>query len=359
MAGLVTLYRLSILAIGLTLALPNSALGAENQVKVSGQGEQIPLSLDVLPEDSYVLQGFQGRVRVIPDEGAQSLRVFVRPRQAESSSALMQRHQEEWGVSLERKSNVIQIEVQTPQSKDLWHEILAKESAAPHFDLEIRAPLRPLDVHWRRGEIEVRSWSAALSVFSHEAQTLIVGGQGVLNIHQQLGEVRVIQREGPLDLNTFSARVRLEKLSGDIRVDNFAGQTEIFENEGEIFLAGFEATQKVVGGRGRIEFKHQRSPLRVENFAGDLRGESEQGEVVASLRGEANVRVITKEAAVNLSLPGSGASVNLGSQEGAIDSPGFLRVDQMPHLRTARGRLRGGERGSVYVRTESGEIRLR
>ncbi len=330
--------------------------------------ELAPLSIEILPEDSYLVRGFHGRVRVLAQPDSDQLIVRMRQSGLDAPAAgapassmrnpLMRRHMDEWHFSLSRQGSVVELLITSPQSKDLWQKMLADESLWPRFDLEILAPSRPMDIVWRKGPIQVKGWQAPLNLHSQSGDVLVEDSQGALVVTHQMGSVKVLRHQGQVQMSTFNGVLSLERVVGRIEVENFSGETSVAQSEGEVILAGFEARQSVVGGSGRIEFNNQRSPLRVEGFSGELRGESVQGEVVASLRGEVNVRVLTKEAAVHLQLPGSGARVNIGSQAGNIQSPSFLRVDQFPNLRVARGRLRGSDGGQVYVRTESGAIRL-
>jgi hypothetical protein len=111
--------------------------------------------------------------------------------------------------------------------------------------------------------------------------------------------------------------------------------------------------------KGNLDFKNGNAPLRIDRFEGELRGQSGQGPVIAEIEGEADVRVRSQEGAVNLKLPESGAWVNLGTNEGQMQVPSFLKVTRLPSEQLRTGRLHGSNGGSVFVRTTSGEIRIR
>ena len=57
---------------------------------------------------------------------------------------------------------------------------------------------------------------------------------------------------------------------------------------------------------------------------------------------------------------GSGASVNLVTQEGELLGPSFLQVTHEGSTKTIRGRLRGeAGKGSLIVRSQDGSIILK
>ena len=71
------------------------------------------------------------------------------------------------------------------------------------------------------------------------------------------------------------------------------------------------------------------------------------------------MRIQSKEGNVNLTLPNSGASVNVATAEGQLVLPAFLAVTRSPNLKSSKGKLRGEVAGSVFVRTTEGNIRIK
>lgn len=229
----------------------------------------------------------------------------------------------------------------------------------PKYDLRLMGPSIPLSINWHEGQIRVEKLQADLQITAQKADVGVGGGKGELKITNLEGRVLVRDHKGELHVDSYLATVEIENLEGQLDLENFTGESKIQTVSGNVMLSSYRGSTRVAGVKGRMEFKNGVSPLHIENFEGELRGRSAQGPVFADVRGEADVRVETAEGQVNLRLPASGAWVNLGTAEGSLAVPGFLKLTRLQSQQIRTGRLRGSNGGSVFIRTGSGDIRIK
>lgn len=317
-----------------------------------------PLTMELEKEDEIHIRGFDGSVKLVGRSQGRQLVVSVKQINSDKAPRSVRNTFDEWLFSLQRKGKVIEIEVRSPPSKQAWRQLLMN-GGMPKFEIHVMAPAVPARIGWKSGSVEVSNWSAPLHILNEEGRTLVTGGKGPLKVVAQEGPLSVSGRDGVISLENYIGKVGVGRVKGQLTVENFAGDTVISESDAQIYLSSFRGTTEVKGGSGRVEFENERSTLKVSGFKGDLKGSSGQGAVVAQLVGDADVRVSTQEGSVSLRLPNSGASVNAGTEEGAMYLPQSLQLTRLPNLKLMRGRLHGKNKGYVHIRTKSGDIRLR
>lgn len=316
-----------------------------------------PLRLLVQAGDEITIKGFQGNVEYIPKDGATDLVVQVS--RSNMNSEKQEVAADEWQFTMKRKDGRIQIQVESPQSKQAWSEILMTGAAQPRFDLKIVGPSLPMKVNWQQGSFKTSKFNNTLHVNLLKGRTEILGGEGELRVDSQSGFVKVLNRKGNVEVETYDGKVEISGIEGDVAVDNFVGDSQVVAVDGGLKLLSYKGKTTASKVKGRLEFKNGNSPLHIDNLQGELRGKTMQGPVFAAINGEANVRVESEEGQISLRLPASGAWVNLGTEEGALRVPNFLKLTRLPRQQIRTGRLRGSVGGSVFVRTTSGDIKLR
>ena len=100
--------------------------------------------------------------------------------------------------------------------------------------------------------------------------------------------------------------------------------------------------------------------MKITRLKGGVRGESKQGPIWLSSLGEVDIHIEGGLGDIHLDLPSaSAAKVDLGSVKGKIHAPKHLTSRQLKGLRVINGKLKGKEPGSVYVRTNSGQVFLK
>lgn len=317
-----------------------------------------PLIMEVLPNDSLVIQGFEGGVKVIAGPSkSKEIQIRLKQENPEKLSAEAKSVLDEWHLSVQRKGDLIEVAIRSPQSKSIWSKLLL--GGIPQFYLEISAPAMPLEIAWRKGPVWIENWDTRMSVHLLSGGLSVVGGKGDARLSNGEGHIKVNDREGNLFIDSFKANLNATNCKGKMEISNFSGMTQMAKLNGHLFMNTSMGKVKLSGLVGRLDFENLDADLDLDGLQGEIRGQNREGSLSLDLKGEADVRIQSKEGPVSLRLPNSGASVNLGTAEGQLYVPNFLEVKRLPNLKWTRGRLRGEQPGSVYVRTIEGNIRIR
>ncbi len=310
-----------------------------------------PFSIEVQKGDRVRIKGFRGDVTYVVKEAAPQLTVQITNAKKEMD--------DNWQFSMRRQDDAILVMVDGPQSKQAWADMMADSKLQPVLNLTIVGPSLPLQLNWQEGKFSTRDLKAEALVNLLAGEVDIQGGEGAIRVDAQKGLVKILKHQGSVDVDTYEARVEVGESRGDVTVNNFIGATRVTQMEGALSLLSYKGDTRISRVKGSLAFKNGNSPLHIENLRGDLRGRSMQGPVYASIEGEANVRVESEEGPVNLRMPGSGAWVNLATEEGSLQVPSFLKLTRLPSRKIRTGKLRGDYGGHIFVRTTSGDIRLR
>ncbi len=315
-----------------------------------------PLSLQVEKGDRLEVSGFNGKVLVTVAEKAQGVTVQLKQINPEGGDVL---DVDEWLFSMQKQERVVQVHVRSPQSKATWAKMLAQNNTQPRFELAIQMPSLPTEVSWREGDVTIQGLKNELKIYAHSGNVNVINHQARVQVNHQKGVIRLRAIKGDADVDTYSGKVVVDGLEGVLKLKNFNGASDILKVNGQVDFVTYDGKLKVSGGKGRVEYANEKGKISLDKFEGQVRGVSEQGSLSATLVGASNVRVTSKEGAVSLRMLNSSASINAGSKEGALNTPQYLRLTRLPNLRLVRGKLRGKNPGQVYVRTESGSIRIR
>lgn len=317
-----------------------------------------PVKMALETGDVVQIKGYKGAVELVSKPAVKDVTVEVVQITPDNVSEEYKALLDEWQFQLRREGNIVHISVDGPTTKELWNQTLVS-GVAPEFNLRVTLPSVPVEVNWGEGKIISNDHNGSLRVTQTKGDVLIAGGEGDLRVANQEGLIRVKNRAGSVDIDAYLAKVELESLSGQVQLENFTGESKVEKIEGALTVTSFRGTTKVASVKGRLEFKNGNSPLHIDDFQGELRGKSLQGPVFAEIRGEADVKVESQEGAVNLKLANSGAYVNLGTSEGSLLVPNFLKLTRSANQQIRTGRLRGSHGGSVFVRTTTGDVRVR
>jgi hypothetical protein len=318
-----------------------------------------PFTVPIESGDRFVVSGFHGSVKMIADPAARQMTIQLKHVVPHDLPKSLIEASDEWLFSLKRENQQILAQVGSPISKAVWAKLLAQPKAMPEFHLIVRGPSVPTTLSWQSGSIEIEGWKAPIEATLLAAQVKISGGEGVIELSQQTGEVAVSQHNGPVALDTYDVKASIRGVAGDLDVQNFKGRTDVAACEGKVEIQSYSGEFEVSKGKGQIHFESERGRLAISGYEGDLDSETDIGSVRAVLVGQSRVKIKTRQGNVSLRMPNSGANVNVGSEKGYLNVPKHLRYTRLPNLRLMTGRLKGKNSGRVYVRTETGEIRLR
>ncbi|MCM2281675.1 MAG: DUF4097 domain-containing protein [Bdellovibrionaceae bacterium] len=325
--------------------------------------------LEVREGDRVHLTGVNGSVRLIPVTKALLPAVApaagavpngllrVRKVLSDKAPARVLEGFDQWTFTVRRDESVWRIEVKGPDAKSDWEAQL--KAGFPEFQFEIESPSVPVEVYFREGRFEAQNWKAPLVVQVNEGQARLAKNEGPLRIQLQRGEVRVDGHKGRIEIDGFNPKIQLSNIEGDLNLDNFAGESALQTLKGSLQLRAFSG-QTVAGNiGGGCDFELGRGSLSLQGLEGGLRGQLDNGSVSAKLSGEPEVNIESQEGSVSLRLPAdSGAQVRLQTEEGSLQAPSQLGTSKTSTQKFVTGRLSGSGKGSIFVKTKTGNVRL-
>lgn len=353
-------WFLLVLLLFVTVVSPQWFFRLDKRVAAAAVLDYKPLIMAVQPQDRLVIQGFEGKVKVMAARGGakdKELEIRLKQENPERLSSEAKAVLDEWHFSLQRKGDVIEAAIRSPQSKSSWSKLL--QGGSPQFYLEVISPSMPLEISWRKGQVVVENWDSSVSAYLLHGSLHLQGGKGEATLKNGEGEIKISDRQGGVSADSFNAKLLVNQVKGKMELANFSGESYLQDLEGNVLLTTTSGKVQAKGLKGRLEFHNLRSTVDIKQLDGELRGQNGAGSFSVELVGESDARIQSKEGNVNLSLPHSGASVNLGTSEGQMYLPSYLQVTRQPNLKWTRGRLRGDKKGSIYVRTTEGNIRLK
>jgi hypothetical protein len=322
------------------------------------QPQMNPVKIFLQAGDQVSVKGFRGEVLYTVDEKAKDITVSMTQQSQPKNPQKVLKYQDEWQFSFKRNESEIQIFIDGPASKQAWSEILISNEI-PEYYLKITGPSVPLNINWNVGRINVQNLNSELHIVAQKADIQVNKGEGDLDLTTQEGLIKVKDHKGKVTIDSYLAKVDVSNLDGQLKLENFTGESLVQNINGQMELSSFKGSTRIAGLTGRLDFKNGNSSLYIEKFEGELRGRSGQGAIYADVLGEADVRLESAEGPVNLKLASSGAWVNLGTAEGALAVPNFLKLTRMPAQQIRTGKLHGTKSGSVFVRTTTGDIRIK
>ena len=343
------------LAVSCCVLFSGLSSAEEDQLSNSYQ----PLAVPVESGDRLVISGYKGSVKLVADPQAKQMTVKLKHVTSKGLPADLKETEDEWLFSLKRDEGKILAQVGSPVSKSVWAKFLAQPKFMPEFHLIVKGPSLPVVLSWQSGPIQIEGWQASMEMNLIDSKVSLSNSKGVMDLSQQTGALSVSSHEGPISVDTYDVAARFNGLKGDLIVKNFTGRTDVEKAEGKVEILSYSGQFEVNKGKGQINFESERGRIAVTGYEGDLNSETDIGSVRAVLVGKSRVKIKTRQGNVSLRMPNSGANVNVGTEKGYLNVPKHLRFTRLPNLRLMTGRLKGKNSGRVFVRTESGEIRLR
>jgi hypothetical protein len=346
----------------LGLALSASANGAGKQFDLRKQTTFKDLTVEVTANTRVYISGIKGTVRLVSTSGQMSEPVLhVHKSVAESAPAWAQDLFENLSYTVRSEGDGLFIEGKFSDAKSSVETWWASEAPELHFDLEI--PARSIEVALRTGSIQVQNWKAPLAIFLVEGSARIDSGDGIAKLQIQQGDIRVDKHRGHIDLDTYAAKMAMTDVDGDISIANFNGDSSLSKVHGTLQIQASAGAVSIAKGSGTIDFETMRSGLVIQEFEGAIHGQAEDGSITASVLGEADVEIHSKQAPVAVHLPpGSSATLKLRSEDGAIIVPEPLKAAKSGEAKVVQGRMPASVaaiKGNVTVSTQTGTIRVR
>ena len=234
-----------------------------------------------------------------------------------------------------------------------------------------------------------------VQIISRHGDISVAGRDGEVNINSQHGDVSVQDVSGDVKLNLEKSSARVEQINGDVHIDGRLNEVTVTDVKGTLQLDGeFQESVKLARISKNVNFKSSRTDLefaridgeldldsddlhadqlagpvhlttrskqvRLEQVAGDLRLQDENGDVDVSMRSLGNVQIESRKGDIRLSVPDkSGFRVDARTRDGEIQSDfGELKIENGDRESKASGNVGNGTAHVVLNNEHSGiEIR--
>jgi hypothetical protein len=294
------------------------------------------------------IAGFKGQVTFIPTTDAKII--------VDAKTKVDEALQSPWRPIIEVTADGwLQIIVNGPPSKADWRSL-----TIPALDLEVRSPSLPVQLIWKEGDVSFKDWKATVEVTSHRGRIILDGGKDVAKLSTLEGDVTVSNHQGRVKLDNYNAKVMLSQVEGSMQLENFSGHMTVDKSKGDISLRASKGRSEVRDHKGRLEFDLAQGDVSINNLEGAIRGQADQGQVTATIKGPADMKVRTDAAKVTvLVAKASGARVDLGTQDGNFSVTFPMRYDRIEKMKIMKGQLSGKDGGLIFVRTQSGDVRMK
>lgn len=337
------MFKASLAAIGFITALTQIAGAAERLADVPAKSLK-----------GIRISGFKGNLNFIGLDADPEAKT-AKPSANLTIDATSKSDDADWKPVVENIDGWIQISIQGPSSKSDWRNL-----QIPAVDLDVRGPSVPLILTWKEGDLTIKNWKASANLTHHDGKILSEGGQAAFKITAQQGDVTVNGHTGRFSLDNYNAKVSLKAIEGGMSLENFSGNLNVDSSKGEISLKTGKGKSQIVSHKGGIDFDLSQGEILISGLEGPIRGQAESGQVTAEIKGTPDLKIRGEAAKVSVLVPKtSGARVDLGTQDGNFSIAFPLKYDRVDKFKLMKGSLAGSGGGSVFVRTKSGDIRLK
>lgn len=265
---------------------------------------------------------------------------------------------EDWHLLIERRKNVLHIEVFNVLSGIAWRKHLRQESW-PEFDIEIEGPPRNLRLGWREGSIVLRQWKAEVEASLLQGKFHAVDGTGRWRLNLGETDVRMSGFSGNLFLRGERGPVWFNSFRGQLNLNWMDGLIDLRKMQGAINVDLLKTDLRVREGRGNWTIKAKRGDSVLSGFSGQLRAEGVASDWTISAASESVIQVFTREGAVKVRWLEGRPSVFLSSRKGKIEVPKPLQAEDRDGFSIVEKNLGSKASGRLLVRTGSGPISFR
>ncbi len=307
---------------------------------------------------AFATRPLAGEGATLADPGANAV-LRVRKVMSDKLGAKGNEIFDQWAYTVHRDENVVRIESKGPESRTDWSNQI-KDGIMPEIHFELETPAVPVEIALRDGSIQAKGWRHNLTVQLLNGQVRLAQNLGILRVQVQRGEVYIEDHDGRIDVDGFNPQVKLSSIEGDLSLTNFAGDSAIQGLKGNLSLKAFRGQTLVSRMDGGVDFELGRATLNLQDLEGSLRGQLENGSVVAKLVSESDINIESQTGSVVLHLGVKPAvSVRLQTEDGNLNAPDELATSKTSTQKLVSGRLNGGGKGTVFVKTKTGNVTLR
>ena len=226
--------------------------------------------------------------------------------------------------------------------------------------MTIWAPKLPIKIAVFGGKVEVsKFWNTDISISMPGKGAISIQGQqgGNTHISQGAGTINITAHQGNLNIQSEDSAIYLQSCAGHITVNSFKGRLTVNKSRGDLFVRSFIAPLVLNHFTGRLNFRQEKGGVYLKPVIGSITGYSNAGEVRGAVSAD-KVNIETKTGKIHLDLPHSKAWVNAQTWEGRIATPVYFSRIKTGGMDRSKGQLKGKKKGNVFLKSQSGSIRV-
>ncbi len=302
-----------------------------------------------------IIVGAKGAVKLIPSKMANSPRLIVHARKVIDEKRST--NSELWNYSAKREDKNMKIEVHGPDSSSSVDE-MKQPSVDFYFEIEAPSTL-PVDISWRIGSVSVQSWNAPLNISVIDGVLSVAQCTSSVRIQSQTGEIKISNQKGRVDIDAMKSKLFVSDSEGSLRIKNFSGENNIQNVSSSIHVQSKLGATHITKSQGSIELENGKGTFNILDFNGSIHGQNEDGAVTAKLLGDVDVALDSLTGSMSFKLPEkSAAYAKLQSDEGILSGLDGFKNAKLGNAKLLIGRFAGTEKGSIVLKSKSGNLRV-
>ena len=343
--------NMSLRAIGLICAgLLFLGLGATWTFAKPAEAKKAAPIENLVPDSRGEVQFFPGADdRVVFEAPALDLKVDFIESKASAGGATLKAN----GAEIQKAGGLYRVRwplVKFPENQREAETLQAQK-------VEIRGQSLGLDARARQIQVNVKNSKHIVILNALKIRGEISGGSGDILGHALEGALVISNREGRLKWDQQSGPLHIKDFKGDVGVSNQVGVTSVSSGSGSVKWVSLKGGLSVQGFGGQLDAQSESSSVKVADFDGTLVGKSEVGDWSLGLKPKAIVKLETIGGDIRAKVPpGSGARLDLTSEDGKLVAPSPLKASSESGFRRILGRLGGSLPGAIHVKTKNGDV---
>ncbi len=310
------------------------------------------ISIDVLDAQKIIVSGYKGSVRIVPAKIPGKMVIHAKKIIDDKKAA----SDDNWIFGVKHEDKNIKLEVRGPDSQSSWDDL---KQVTTEILFEIEAPNLAIDVAWRDGSIDVQNWNSTLNIVLLAGSVTLSHCGASSHIQSQSGEIHVANHKGRLEIESLKSKVFISDFEGNLRVKNFAGDSNLEKVSASVHMQSKIGTSHISKSDGSLEIENGKGAFNILDFSGQIRGQNEDGSVTAKILGDVDVSLESSSGSMSFKLPeDSAAFAKLQSEDGSITTPDSFKTGKIGNLKVASGRFTGSQKGSILLKSKTGNLRV-
>ena len=226
--------------------------------------------------------------------------------------------------------------------------------------LKISGPSKAIRAFIRKGSFTTVDWQSPLYIRSLDIAVKLVNTDASIDLYTEKGQILISNAKGSAKIYAGNAITKIDGFAGSLYIEQFSGELTLINVDGETEILTQKTKTISDSSKGSLTYNSDRGDLVLNGFSGSLRGKSKKGLNV--LNPAANAKVYWRADEGNLRLGVkkiNGAYLDIATKKGDLYLVPPLKARSEGIWRVARAKLKGSQSGSVRIRTNTANVRVK